>query len=327
MTIRIKNSVGLKGVNERPDVRVIQTLLNAFAAWKKPVKPLKVDGLIGPKTIDTIVEFQKQAINMKAPDGRVDPNGSTIRYLSMYHGRIQKDELKTNAAKAKPVPKDIKVTPKKIAKAVGLNNHTVIYKSTLPKDRHLVSDYAKNVIKIALKESGMDKAVITSTYRKPSEQASIMLKNAKKNLKKQYQLYGSNGDKVLKVYDNNKDKKDKEIIELMVAEIESLQKKNKLVSKHCVSKEQYKKKNVIDIGLNSTKASSKSFDQEGFTKALRNLTKKGYIDKFIDETGKSNQCWHIEVTPNKKNLSEYNKGSILNQTKFVNEQIPATKSK
>jgi len=51
---------------------------------------------------------------------------------------------------------------------------------------------------------------------------------------------------------------------------------------------------------------------------LASLAKEGYIDRFIDETNKSNQCWHIEIMPNKKILSDYNKGSILSQTIFIN---------
>ncbi len=164
----------------------------------------------------------------------------------------------------------------------------------------------------------MKTAVITSTLRTPEEQASIMLKNAKIDLGKQYRLYGRNGDVILKVYDENKNKSDIETLKLMVDKINDLEKTNRRVSNHCISIDGYKKKNIIDIGLNSTRNANEYFNKDKFTKALKNLNKEGYIDRLIDETGKSNQCWHIEITPNKKSLSSYNQGSILNQIKFIN---------
>jgi len=71
----------------------------------------------------------------------------------------------------------------------------------------------------------MKAAVITSTLRTPEEQAAIMLKNAKIDLKKQYRLYGRSGDTVLKIYDENKGKADDEILELMIIKLTSWKRK------------------------------------------------------------------------------------------------------
>ncbi len=122
----------------------------------------------------------------------------------------------------------------------------------------------------------------------------------------------------MKTYDENKNKPDTEILELMTNKINDLEKNNRRVSNHCISIDGYKKKNIIDIGLNSTRNANKSFNKNKFTKALKNPEKEGYIDRLIDETGKSNQCWHIEITPNKKSLTGYSKDSILNQINLIN---------
>jgi len=314
----IGRSVGKNGHNERRDVRVVQAYINSFSAWKKKIKPLKVDGVMGKKTIHAIEQFQYQAVGMAKPDGRVDPNGKTFRYLTMYYDQQQQKAFEASVEKnAMPVAGMV-ISQKVIDKQAGLNAYRVSYKSSVKHGRKLVSEYARSVIKVALKESGMKTAVITSTLRTPQEQASIMLKNAKIDLAKQYRLYGRSGDSVLDVYENNKAKSDKDIIKLMVKEIDELEKSNRRVSNHCISPTGYRRKNIIDIGLNSTKSANKNFSKPRFTQALKNLVKEGYIDRLIDETAKSNQCWHIEIQPGKKDLMLYHKGSILNQTKFVN---------
>jgi len=281
--ITIRGSVGLKGKNLAPDIKTIQTTLNKVLELIKPTQKLSVDGSLGrtpekSKTVAAIIAFQKKVAGMFNPDGRIDPGGKTI------------DILKNKAAKSAPVTVN--------------NKATVTYSSSIPTSKQLVSDYSKNVIKLALSEAGMTKAVITSTLRTPSEQAAIMYKNAKINLMAQFRLYGSNGDAVLKVYKKNSTKKQTEVIDLMTDKIEALLKSGKRTSKHCVTDATYKTLNIIDIGVNSTRAASgSSFNLDKFTKALNNLQTKGYIEKVIDETKKSNTCWHIEIKPNKKPIT------------------------
>ncbi|WP_240334947.1 hypothetical protein [Vibrio sp. LB10LO1] len=105
---------------------------------------------------------------------------------------------------------------------MSTKDYSVIYKSSLPSDKRLVSSYSINVIRLALAQAGIKCAIITSTLRFPEEQASIMYRNARIYLKKQKQLYGKNGDAVLDVY-NSDSKKDKhEVIRLMKEKIELL---------------------------------------------------------------------------------------------------------
>jgi len=74
----IQCSVGTDGVNTKSDVRIIQAGLNQVL---QSDNPLVVDGLIGPATISAIDAFQRGAVGLTRPDGRVDPNGRTLRTL------------------------------------------------------------------------------------------------------------------------------------------------------------------------------------------------------------------------------------------------------
>jgi peptidoglycan hydrolase-like protein with peptidoglycan-binding domain len=75
-------SVGQGGSNKVTDVRVVQRLLNDWLA-KAGQTQLKVDGLVGPKTIGAITSFQKA--NSATTDGRVDVGGKTINALFNQH--------------------------------------------------------------------------------------------------------------------------------------------------------------------------------------------------------------------------------------------------
>lgn len=76
----ISASVGFGGVNKKPDVELIQSLLNALPFAKGGPNPLlSVDGLCGPKTNGAIKRFQ--TVNQCYPDGRIDPGYQTIEKL------------------------------------------------------------------------------------------------------------------------------------------------------------------------------------------------------------------------------------------------------
>jgi len=77
----ISKTIG-KGVHTPPrdrDVLMVQQLLNK----SRPVSLGKIaeDGTIGPNTVAAIEEFQSRVVRMVGTDGRVDPNGATIRAL------------------------------------------------------------------------------------------------------------------------------------------------------------------------------------------------------------------------------------------------------
>jgi peptidoglycan hydrolase-like protein with peptidoglycan-binding domain len=317
MSLSIRQSVGIGGVNQRDDVKLIQVLLNTYAAWKSPFTTLKVDGSIGTNTNNAIKKYQREAAGVINPDGRVDPNGKTFRYLTMYIKPEQEAVVKLQARDGRMLANAPVIDNNVLQKNAGLKGQTVKYSSSISAEKQIVSDYSMQIIKMALKEAGVTTGVITSTIRTAEEQAAVMLKNAKMNIKKQYSLYGTDGDLVLKVYEKNKSKLDSEIEKLMVAKIQELAKNGKRVSKHCVSKDVYLEHNVIDIGLNSMKAANKNFDAKKFTAALQKLKDEGYLETLIDETMKSNTAWHIEIKVNKKVLPSYEANTILNVIPFV----------
>lgn len=83
--IAIRASVGRGGVNRADDVRTIQAALNDVKLQNGDVLTLlAVDGIAGPLTNDAITDFQKT--HTSVVDGRVDPNGPTLRALNAELG-------------------------------------------------------------------------------------------------------------------------------------------------------------------------------------------------------------------------------------------------
>lgn len=76
----IARSVGFAGANMRPDVLMIQNLLNAVPPPRGgPMPLLSVDGMCGPKTCGAIRGFQMR--NASLADGRIDPGQRTEQTL------------------------------------------------------------------------------------------------------------------------------------------------------------------------------------------------------------------------------------------------------
>ena len=79
-------SVDRGGANRRTDVTAVQTLINNNIRQIAPLKALQADGVAGPKTIGAIMDFQRKVVRLRAPDGRVDPNGRTLAALNASGG-------------------------------------------------------------------------------------------------------------------------------------------------------------------------------------------------------------------------------------------------
>ena len=80
----IKRSVGVAGRNDLADVAVVQLLLNAnlgrFAVGAAP-QLLKVDGRIGPKTLDALARFEVEVLGWPDSDRMLVPGDATLRGL------------------------------------------------------------------------------------------------------------------------------------------------------------------------------------------------------------------------------------------------------
>jgi len=85
MDVTIKSSVGANGKNGRADTRKVQKLLNAIF----PSTLLSVDGDCGSKTVRRIERFQRRFTTK--PDGRVDPDGRTLKKLNAAAPGLQKN--------------------------------------------------------------------------------------------------------------------------------------------------------------------------------------------------------------------------------------------
>lgn len=76
----ITASVGEGGKNLRPDVKLVQQLLNNFVKALGLIA-LDTDGLCGRATVTAIRKFQQQVMKMTNADARIDPGGRTLRAL------------------------------------------------------------------------------------------------------------------------------------------------------------------------------------------------------------------------------------------------------
>lgn len=79
-------------MNSPFDAEKIQKLLNDNLHLIPKIKKLVVDKKVGKLTIGAIREYQKNVVKMINPDGRVDPNGRTLKSL-------QKSAKSTNTAR------------------------------------------------------------------------------------------------------------------------------------------------------------------------------------------------------------------------------------
>lgn len=71
--------------NHRPDVQVVQRLLNQHAK-QFGYATLPVTGLVTEPMVQAIKTFQAKAVGMRSPDGRVDRDGKTIGRLNQPPG-------------------------------------------------------------------------------------------------------------------------------------------------------------------------------------------------------------------------------------------------
>lgn len=76
----ISASVGAGGANRPQDVIKVQNLLNQNRARVPDAREITVDGLVGPETIDAIINFQRHVVGLSNPDGRVDPDPAPLTW-------------------------------------------------------------------------------------------------------------------------------------------------------------------------------------------------------------------------------------------------------
>jgi hypothetical protein len=234
--------------NNRQDVVTVQTLLNAHVG-RLGLSRVNVDGTCDGRTMTAIREFQKRIVGLKDPDGRVDPDGRTWKVLS----------------EGSPA----KVVESRLIRVTGL-------KLPLP---------AEKVLKEIIQAAGLTSARVTSVTRTPADQARIMYENiATHGIAYSYTLYGANGDKITKVYEDNQTKPKKDVIALMAEKISEVGPSR--ISKHC-STTYY----VFDVAPSSIAA------RDAFVKAVN---AHPAVSKLLQPP--SDPAYHIEIPKNAVNL-------------------------
>lgn len=108
----------------------------------------------------------------------------------------------------------------------------------------LISKKSIDILQMAGSDSNNSVITITSGIRSSIRQATAMYNNLSKGNRIRY---ASPGMEVIRIYDENNGKSKDIVINMMSDKIEQLQKENRIVSKHCVSIEDYCKNNIIDI--------------------------------------------------------------------------------
>lgn len=293
MELNLYHSVGRGGANDMRDVKLVQLLLNC--QLPKGCQPMAVDGRCGNKTIATITAFQRHSLNYSRPDGRIDPSGKSIRTLLAGYEAWHREQIRAVITGQVPWRAVADSITNKVKSFQDASN-AVVYSPSIANELQLVSAKSKKIIRDALREAGMQKAVITETIRTARQQAEIMYRNASINLKSQLNMYSAGGDEILAVFSQNKALAKTECIDLMTEKAQEVIENGKFKSAHVVTVEKYRTRNAIDIGCNSTRAANPGcYHPDKFTKALREMEESGVIAKLIDERGKSNSCWHLEI--------------------------------
>jgi hypothetical protein len=213
-----------------------------------PLRPLTVTGVADGATIGAIEEFQRRVMKATRPDGRIDPNGRTFALLDGTAG----------------------------------SSAIVISGLVLPPP-------AKRVLTEILQAAGLTKAQVTSVARTPADQARIMYENIASRgdagVAFSYNLYGAGGDKVTKVYADNKTKPRDQVIRLMAEKITEIGPAT--VSKH-ISESHY----VFDV------APSSITDKPAFVKAAK---AHKAVANVLEPP--SDPAYHIEIPKNSPHLT------------------------
>jgi hypothetical protein len=145
-------------------------------------------------------------------------------------------------------------------------------------DPRVVSQKSINILKMAASKSSNKQIMITSTARKPYDQARIMYQNIiSKGMAEQRRTYKAPGQRVLDVYDQNKNLSKEQVIGLMEKRINELGPST--VSKHLADP---RVKNTFDISLGNI------INQNNFKNALLS---NDSVEKVLVENG----CFHVEI--------------------------------
>lgn len=106
--IQLEHAVGHGARNTRSDVRLVQHLLNRHGTLRAAL--LKIDGIVGPKTMAAIRGFQANVVHLHPVDGRVDPGGPSFTALTTPPHALANLRVTPKNARG-PSPASVKSSP------------------------------------------------------------------------------------------------------------------------------------------------------------------------------------------------------------------------
>ncbi|GGB16958.1 peptidoglycan-binding domain-containing protein [Agarivorans gilvus] len=302
--MQIQGSVGAKGINSRLDVRTIQTGLNRVL-FKGYSTKLTEDGLMGPHTLRVILRFQREIIRMVHPDGRIDPNGRSLKVLSSYSASAPSNTSIVSKGHSGSGRSYSAISAHGPSAAFAVN-----YRANA---KRVLSHYTISVLKQIMMLSGVNNIAISSTWRTPDDQARIMFGDNKSAYSKGVSVevhrgypYKPAGKAVDKIFSDNMGKKtDAEIKQLMINEIIARLANGERTSLHCVTQSQYQSNNILDIPYSSVKDPDKAAFEEALLAYSANFNKRKHsagsktnytvAQKPIANVLIERSCWHVEL--------------------------------
>lgn len=163
--------------------------------------------------------------------------------------------------------------------------------------REALSAYAQGVLTGAAERAGIERLTVTSTIRTPEAQAEAMYNNIASG---RYIRYKKAGQQVtdLCVKMLGKQASKAEIVAKMTACIEELSEKGERVSRHCVSREEYAKCNIVDVSKSLVYDKAIRFIKElsqmdVVTSIIQSMTSSISIDKVLFDNAEP--AIHIEI--------------------------------
>ena len=105
--VTLSAPVGKGASNYPPDVLTVQEVLNAHLLSGQVL--LVLDGQCGPKTEAAIEAMERFALHTSKPDGRLDPDGPTLKALNASRKVMSRSSPRPAAAS--PMPKAGPITP------------------------------------------------------------------------------------------------------------------------------------------------------------------------------------------------------------------------
>ena len=208
---------------------------------------------------------------------------------------------KSVAGRSKNEPEKHQTTSEGKTKNVSVDKDfvpAIIFSSKIPEDlKNIVSNQSLDIMKEIMKSSGVHKITITSTLRTVQKQVVAMYDNMRsKGIQSQLDYYAAPGREVVQTgVDAGGTDKNKESVvkKAMMDKVESLQKDGRLVSKHCVSLEEYALRNVFDISKTSMPAKlQRAFDKALTKYAEDNPDKMKYISPLKTH---GEPAFHVEI--------------------------------